>query len=400
MVHELLERGADPNAQNEDGYTLLGLACERPVIDMFYVSKLRLQDRAKMHVGSYVSGEAFGGTDKKMITTKMGSTIKVVSHDNAEESKVLPTEFESIIRMLLDKGADIDADIYGQTALAVAAENEYLTLFRTLLAAGADITRVDTYILEQLRRMLRQDDGCKGVYGKACLGTLQDFQTHDYCVLLLNFMIPYSFIMNLQEIVTTDDSRALFGNMIDFNDQLRLSSGGNAERSHNVERKWTAQKEYDQRVKEKFDREPTELLAMIASALDEAEASRRVCMRDEFWAFGGWGTQFTDDVQLEARFQHSPWWTKLVCRGLTGITTYEVPILVVQVPKFRWKPPGQDIIEPYRVGLTKRTDFWMFPRTSRRNMRRFGHLLLKSFLIWRHCEKVWEDGMADFSVCM
>ncbi|KAK1252102.1 hypothetical protein MKX08_003289 [Trichoderma sp. CBMAI-0020] len=353
-------------------------------------------DSSRVHVGACVSLKAFSGTDEKMYTLKMGSIIKVMTHGNAGESNALPTDFETIVRMLLDKGADIDAEICGKTALAFAAENEYLTVFRRLLAAGADITRVDPCVLERLRRTLGQDEGSEGMYGKACMGTLQDFQTHDYCVLLLHFMIPQSFV-NWDETAHKDNSRVHPEDMSDLNAQLRLSSGDNAEEPYNVpQRKWTAQKEYDGRVREKSDREPAELLAMIASVLGKANAKRRVCRRDEFWAFGGWGREFSDDVPPEAWRQHLPWLAELVYRGSTGTTTHEVPNILIKIPGFRWKLMGQAVIEPYRVGLSKRSECWIFPRASMWNKQRFGHLLLKSFLIQRNSEKVWVDGMADF----
>lgn len=279
VVHELLERGADPNAQNGDGFTLLGLACERPVADLFNVSKLLVRGRSKLHVGTFVSVKAFGVMDENMLTFQVGSVIKVVTHNNKKESKVLPTEFESIVRMLLDKGADIDADFGGQTALGFAAENEYLSIFRTLLAAGADISRVDPCVLERLRRMLGQEEGSKGVYGKACLGTLQDFQTHDYCVLLLNFMIPQSFI-NDGEMAYKANPLVCFGDTVEFNSQLRLSCCDGAEKPPNAPREWTAQNEYEQRVAVSLNREPAELLAMIEGALDRVESSQRICRRD------------------------------------------------------------------------------------------------------------------------
>lgn len=261
VVHELLERGADPNAQNGDGYTLLGLACERPVADIFYVSKPVVRDSSQLHVGTSASVKALGDIDESMLT-----------------HNILPTEFESIIRMLLDKGAEIDADVCGQTALALAAENGYLTLFRTLLAAGADITRVEPRVLERLRKMLRQDEGSKGVYGKACLGTLQDFQTHDYCVLLLDLMIPQSVTYG-EKVVHEGSSMVPVGDAWEFDFQLQLSCCDGAQKSLDAPREWTAQKEYEQRAAENLDREPAELLAMIAAALEKAEASRRLCKR-------------------------------------------------------------------------------------------------------------------------
>lgn len=104
--------------------------------------------------------------------------------------------------------------------------------------------------------------------------------------------------------------------------------------------------------------------------------------------------QFTDDGELEAWLQHLPWWAEVMYRRVTGMTTLQVPILMDEVRNVRWRSSGHGIIDPYRVGLTKGADVWVAPTTPCRNMRRFYHLLLKSFLVRRHLEKVREDAIA------
>lgn len=392
VVHELLERGADPNAETDLGATPLMWACMPPVRNHIYISGWTLGDHGTLYVGTFASSTEVDTYEEMTGTTHMIESGPIaLSHDITDYSEFPQRDFEFIVRMLLDKGADIDAEIDGHTALEFAAENEYLTIFRTLLAAGADITRVNYHYIERLRKILREDEGYGGKFGLLCVDTLRDFQTHDYCILLLNLMIPQS-IPHVHDNHFLDYCTLNLRSVFYFNSPLRLSSGLTAESSSNVQTKWSAQKEYKQRVAKKLNTEPVELLYMIEKALRRGVC----CRRDEFWAFGDWGPQFQDDVQLEAWSQHLPWLVEWVYRGLTGITTYEVPILMVQVPSSRWILPGQGIIEPYRVGLTKRTEFWMFPRTSCRNIRRFGHLLLKSLLIWRHFEKTWEGGTADF----
>ncbi|OBT67656.1 hypothetical protein VE03_03418 [Pseudogymnoascus sp. 23342-1-I1] len=266
VVNKLLERGANPNAQYEDGSTPLCLACTPPIVHKWYISNLLLQKRARMHLGTYVTTKEPSSFFEVISTSITASATLGLSHNVAERHEVLPTDFESIIRMLLKNGADVNAEVSGTTALALAAKNEYLTLFRTLLAAGADITRVHADVLERLRGLLRQDAACEGIYGQASLGTLQDFQTHDYCILLLNFAIPqweYSLEFGRFE----EDSGIHLGNIIQFESQVRLDSGEEAGNCPNVQRKWTPRKEYEQRVRGKRDHEPAELLAMIANAL-------------------------------------------------------------------------------------------------------------------------------------
>ncbi|KAL7956845.1 hypothetical protein V8C34DRAFT_325866 [Trichoderma compactum] len=262
VVEKLLEKGADVNARSEDGFTLLGLACRRPVTDRFHVSNLLLKDDAKLQVGTFATTKELGGIGEEVYIPKIRSTTKRLSRGNIDGRPASPTGFDSIVRMLLNKGADIHAEIHGQTALELAARNEYLTIFRTLLAAGADITRVDRLIIKQLQRLLgpdgaceglytkdgacralhTKDGACKGLYEQAGIGTLQDFETHDYCILLLNFVIPQSFITG-QDVVTTGDSTVHFGDIFENAFHLRLSSGENAKESLNVQKKWNPRKE-------------------------------------------------------------------------------------------------------------------------------------------------------------
>lgn len=190
-------------------------------------------------------------------------------HDVAEIGKPLPTEFDSTVRTLLSKGADIDREINGKTALALAAEHEYLGIFRTLLDAGADILKVPYNLLLRLAEVVTQFEFSRGAYDQACFRTLQDFQTHDYCILLLGFTFPKArFVVDGIECI---EGEAYFADTIEIELPLQLGAGGKPKRSANIPEQWTPRREYERRVSE-----PEELLDMICSKVEEA--TKRVRM--------------------------------------------------------------------------------------------------------------------------
>ncbi|KAL7928186.1 hypothetical protein V8C35DRAFT_256244 [Trichoderma chlorosporum] len=177
VVHELLERGADP--KSEHGYTPLEWACMPPVIDVLYISRVVLEDRESRHTHA-------------------------LFQDITDYSEFSQTDFEFIVRMLLDKGADIDAEFNGRTTLDLAAENERLTIFKTLLAAGANLARVTHHYPECLRSMLRQDEGCGAVYGEARLGRIfkhtkrQDIEFYGNCKARFESVVDLTYPLRLR----------------------------------------------------------------------------------------------------------------------------------------------------------------------------------------------------------
>lgn len=268
VVSELLQRGANPNWQYEDGYTPLALACMPPDIITFKVSRVSVRDMATLNATVRVCTKASTHAIRPFGEYESWHAEWSISQNIVGVKRYSLTNFDLIVRMLLDKGAEIDKESNGKTALAIAAENEYLTIFRTLLDAGADILRVRYNTVLRLAEVLTQFQFSKGAYDKASFATLQDFQTHDYCILLLGFAFPKGRL--LVNDVKCTDGEAYFLDEIDIEQPLQLSSGGKGNRSTNIQETYTARKEYERRVSQKGNREPKELLDMICSKIEEA----------------------------------------------------------------------------------------------------------------------------------
>lgn len=110
----LLDRGADPNAMNENGSTPLHVAAEMGALEIAEMLVKR---------GSNVNAK-----------DNMGRTVM---HCAAEG------ECEQLLRLLIEKGAHIDSlDFAGRTALHQAAEGGRDKVVRLLLSMGADINLV------------------------------------------------------------------------------------------------------------------------------------------------------------------------------------------------------------------------------------------------------------------
>lgn len=269
VVSTLLDRGANPNWQYKDGCTPLALACMPPDLLTFDISHGSIQDAAKL----------FGKVD--VFTTTSSHAVEPfaayeswhaawsLSHNVVGLRRSPPKEFDIIVRTLLDKGADINGKSNGKTALTLAAENEYLTIFRTLLDCGADILKVRYNLLLRLVEVVTQFELSRGAYDKACNGTLQDFQTHDYCTLLLNFKVPKGKFLT-GDLKCTEEGEGLFADRIEIELPLQLSSSGKAKRTADGKEKWTPVGEYERRVREKENSESEELLDLICSKIEEA----------------------------------------------------------------------------------------------------------------------------------
>jgi len=108
-VKELLEKGANPNARDEEGFTPLHYASFNGCAS---VAKLLLDSGADPNVGS-----------------KEGWTPLHLAASNG---------FTDIVKLLIECGADLDArDNEGKTALELARERGHIHIVRELLNRGA-----------------------------------------------------------------------------------------------------------------------------------------------------------------------------------------------------------------------------------------------------------------------
>ena len=111
IVSLLLDKGADVNAQDADGYTALSIASRNGHTE---VVKLLLDKGADVNV------QDADGDTALIWASRNGHT--------------------EVVKLLLDKGADINAkDKYGDTALILASRKGHTEIVKVLLNAGADI---------------------------------------------------------------------------------------------------------------------------------------------------------------------------------------------------------------------------------------------------------------------
>lgn len=115
MIKLLLKRGADVNARDSDGVTLLHFCCERQEIEL---ARYLLDQGADVNAVDH-----FGGTPLMW---------------SAGQNR------ESLITLLLDRGARVnDTDSSGDTALMRAVQNSAPGAMRILLRRGAEVNRAD-----------------------------------------------------------------------------------------------------------------------------------------------------------------------------------------------------------------------------------------------------------------
>ncbi|KAM0264975.1 hypothetical protein ACHAQJ_000491 [Trichoderma viride] len=269
LVHQLLKNGASPNTVYKDGLTPLGLACMQPSFSLYNISNAQIDKAARVHIGAMVSAKPKTKYEKAVYDEDLPLTTfskaAITNLHITKEHKPIPTTFDSIVRMLLAKGASINTPSAGQTPLAMAAEAEYFSIFKTLLTGGANIAEVGPSLLDRFIKLLHVDVNSHNTHNNATIDMIQDFETHDFSNFLLGFAIP-GRLMHLENSHLADDSVNIFSNLVTTKQSLRLSSVQRPELG-----KWTAQREYEERIRNKGYTERDELLTMIAKALKNSQ---------------------------------------------------------------------------------------------------------------------------------
>ncbi len=144
MVRFLVEHGADPNAQNNDGNTALIYAAADGDMEMvrFLVelgADVNFRDRQGMSVLLHAAAD--GDMEMVRFLVERGADLEVqnnndLSGNTALINAVWHDEVE-IVRLLVELGADVNARSGGRTALSIAKENGNQEIIDLLEAAGA-----------------------------------------------------------------------------------------------------------------------------------------------------------------------------------------------------------------------------------------------------------------------
>lgn len=322
VVHALLDRGVGVNTLYGSGHTPLLLACSDPVPQMCMFLENEFSGKARA-----IMGRVFTVSDGiENDTTEQAS----LAHDSVASAPENAPAFEATVRVLLSKGANMEEDFDGMTPLALAGSTRQLSIFRELLRAGADISRVPSSITQEIAKYLRrQPDSRETLKDPAKLidtlptHVMRDFQMHDYCRLLmqswrLNSQCYFpSVTVRDDAVLHTGDFRGDKGCQITLTSSTPSSAEGLA--------------------KTNTQSDSIELLDLIEHA--KADRSRihrprELCLRHVFWSFG------RSEWSIIREFQRDDWlhymrWTRLINSCLFCITPWNQ----TYVPDIRLRSP-------------------------------------------------------------
>ncbi|PSN64173.1 ankyrin [Corynespora cassiicola Philippines] len=409
LVETLLVRGADPNTIYEDGSTPLGLACMPPVVTTYDLYGIFMNDDSGVNVIRNVSIQ-------KSVNSPGEWPASTPNSRTYEKFTLSP--FDEIVRLLLSHGAEIDLKSSGKAPLALAAENMYITIFRTLLEEGANITEVDGSDINEIRNLLQPEVKGFKIDWKDHPSLFWDFNLHDYCLLLIDFAIPRTFSITVRhEGGAVVPVKALQPDKYPFGlvgDSIEDVSFGGDTRDY----RWKANAgdlgtkrvgDFAPREERKvgpngvpknyrLTEEMTQLSEIILSAFKKA-GLKSLTLRDEFWAFGNRRSKVTLPSQTQYPMEpwswKPQWWKSLVCHALMGIVSNQFPMLMSLALNVRWSMPRQRYRNNiHSVGLRQRTDFWMRVGTCIEIPEKYHYWVLEYILVRgsrRYLKKLDDD---------
>lgn len=145
-VKELLKRGAQVNAANQDGWTPLHMAA---FFGREEVARLLLQHGAHVNAANKKGMTPLHDAGDQAVVRlllKWGANVNAVDHDGETPLHFAASRGnKAVVQLLLDKGAEVNAKaIHGMTPLHVAALNDYdEEVVRLLLERGAQVNASD-----------------------------------------------------------------------------------------------------------------------------------------------------------------------------------------------------------------------------------------------------------------
>jgi ankyrin repeat protein len=174
-VTRLIERGADVNARDEDGYTALMYAsgaryrtksynyrnAVNPEIVQMLIeagTDVNAQDKWGNTALMYASGDGHTAIVKLLIET--GAYINV--HDQRQYTALMAASkggHTEVVKLLFEAGAEVNKnDISEQTALTYAVGNGQTEIVKLLIEAGADVNVTSTYVFWNATSNIKRGD--------------------------------------------------------------------------------------------------------------------------------------------------------------------------------------------------------------------------------------------------
>jgi len=149
-----LKNGADVNARNDSGETLLHIAVQYGHIEMVRLlleqgANVSATDNYSSHALSYALVSGSNHVSIVHLLLRYGANPNQAEGSGEDTPLIEATgaDMAEMVRTLLDAGAEINAtNKFGYTALMIAAERNAIDAARVLLNAGADVHRENIHL--------------------------------------------------------------------------------------------------------------------------------------------------------------------------------------------------------------------------------------------------------------
>lgn len=140
MTRLLLDKGANPNQATRGGVTPILFTRDAEVVSLLVARGADVKARSKVGETALMDAAARGDLAAAKILLERGDDVNAVDH-RGYTPLILAAQYDrdavGLIRLLLDRGADITATAEGETALSWAARRGETEVTRMLRAAAA-----------------------------------------------------------------------------------------------------------------------------------------------------------------------------------------------------------------------------------------------------------------------
>jgi ankyrin repeat protein/mono/diheme cytochrome c family protein len=140
MTRLLLDKGANPNRATRGGVTPILFTRDAEVVSLLVARGADVKARSKVGETALMDAAARGDLAAAKILLERGDDVNAVDH-RGYTPLILAAQYDrdavGLIRLLLDRGADITATAEGETALSWAARRGETEVTRMLRAAAA-----------------------------------------------------------------------------------------------------------------------------------------------------------------------------------------------------------------------------------------------------------------------
>jgi ankyrin repeat protein len=140
MTRLLLDKGANPNQATRGGVTPILFTRDASVVTLLLARGADVKARSKVGETALMDAAARGDLAAAKLLVERGADVNAVDH-RGYTALILAAQYDrdavGLIRLLLNRGADITATAEGETALSWAAKRGETEVTRMLRAAAA-----------------------------------------------------------------------------------------------------------------------------------------------------------------------------------------------------------------------------------------------------------------------